>query len=61
MLMPLVLAACHLIIRVYFLYSFKDDEPALAEEEGSSVDSHTTHNRYKIQQLPHVVAGLAGE
>lgn len=53
-IVPPVLATYHLIIRVYFLPSFKDDEPALADEEGSSADRRTTDNRYKKnQQLPY--------
>lgn len=34
----------NLIIRVYFLSSVKDDEPALAEEEGGSADSRATED-----------------
>lgn len=51
----------HLIIRVYVLSSFKDDEPVLAEEEGSSAaDSHTAEDRYKTNNfLIHDIAGLA--
>lgn len=62
-IVPPVLATYHLIIRVYFLPSFKDDEPALAEEEGSSADRRTTDNRYKKTNnfLIHVIAALAGE
>lgn len=62
MLFPPVLATFHLIIRVFFLPSFKDDEPGLAEEEGSPADSRTTNNRYKTNNfLIHVIAVLAGE
>ncbi len=46
MFVPPASATGCLIIRVYFLHSFKDNEPALAEEEGSSGESHTAENRY---------------
>lgn len=46
-IVPPVSATYHLIIRVYFLPSCKDDEPALVEEEGSSADRRTTDDRYK--------------
>lgn len=49
----------HAIISFYFLSSSVDDEPALAEEEGVSADSHT-EDRYKTNNfLIHVIAGLA--
>lgn len=35
----------HLIITVYFLSSFKDDEPVLAKEEGDSADVNATEDR----------------
>lgn len=43
----------------YFLSSFKDDEPALAEEEGSSADSHTEDGYKTNNFLIFVIAGLA--
>lgn len=51
-----------MIIRVYFLSSFVDDAPVLAEEEADSANSHTTENGYKTNNfLIHVIAGLAGK
>lgn len=43
----------------YFLSSSKDDEPALAEEEGGSADSHTEDGYKTNNSLIHVIAGLA--
>lgn len=60
MLVPPALTACHLIIRVCFLSSVKDDEPELAKEEGGSADSRAAENGYETDNfLIPVIAGLA--
>lgn len=62
MLVPPASATRHSIMRVCFLCSVKNDEPELAEEEGSSADSPPTENRYETNNfLHHDIARLAAE
>ena len=59
---PIASAICHLIMTVYFFPSVKEDEPALAKEERGSADSHTTEDRYKVNNsLIYVTGSLTGK